>query len=185
MTIIYVIQHGEKERLPGDPGLTDRGHRQAGQVADQLRDKGLSAVFASPALRARQTAAPLGEATGLAIDVDDRLRERVNWDGVQSFQDFLGDWSRATIDRDYRPRGGDSSRQAGERFREFVLTHQTGESAMAVAAHGGVTVDLLRTLRGDEALPAGLLTDGIAPGAITTLDGLAVVEIGAVSHLED
>jgi hypothetical protein len=52
-----------------------------------------------------------------------------------------------------------------------------------VVSHGGVTVDLLRNLLGDDGLPARLMTDGIPPCAITTLDDLHVVSIAATGHL--
>jgi len=29
VTLVYLVQHGEKEPLPGDPGLTRRGQEQA------------------------------------------------------------------------------------------------------------------------------------------------------------
>ncbi len=29
MTLVYLVQHGEKEPLPGDPGLTQAGRGQA------------------------------------------------------------------------------------------------------------------------------------------------------------
>ena len=29
MTMVYLVQHGEKQRLPGDPGLTELGRRHA------------------------------------------------------------------------------------------------------------------------------------------------------------
>jgi probable phosphoglycerate mutase len=64
MGIVYVVQHGEKQRRPGDPGLTERGREQAALAGQWLRDKGLTAVYASPLLRARQTAAAVGEAAG-------------------------------------------------------------------------------------------------------------------------
>ena len=57
MGIVYAVQHGEKEREPGDPGLTARGRDQAALAGEWLRDKGLRAVYASPLLRARQTGA--------------------------------------------------------------------------------------------------------------------------------
>ncbi len=27
MTMVYLVQHGEKQRLPGDPGLTELGRQ--------------------------------------------------------------------------------------------------------------------------------------------------------------
>ncbi|WP_198667622.1 histidine phosphatase family protein, partial [Glycomyces dulcitolivorans] len=46
MTTVFVVQHGEKERVPGDPGLTARGRAQAALAAERLRGEGLRAVFA-------------------------------------------------------------------------------------------------------------------------------------------
>jgi hypothetical protein len=53
----------------------------------------------------------------------------------------------------------------------------------AGTTHGGVTVDLLRTLLGDSAVPPGLLQHGIPPGAVTKLDGTRVVTIADATHL--
>jgi hypothetical protein len=43
-----------------------------------------------------------------------------------------------------------------------------------VVSHGGVTVDLLRNLLGDDGLPLRLVEDHIPPCAITTFDDLHV-----------
>ena len=48
MTLIYLVQHGEKEPGPGDPGLTDTGREQAGRIARRLHPLGLTAVYSSP-----------------------------------------------------------------------------------------------------------------------------------------
>ena len=66
MTTIYVVQHGDKERLPGDPGLTELGRRQAAVTARWLQRMGLQALYSSPLRRARETAESLSRATGLA-----------------------------------------------------------------------------------------------------------------------
>jgi broad specificity phosphatase PhoE len=70
-----------------------------------LRATGLQAVYSSPLRRARETAEPVGYATGLAVQVDSRLRERLNWDRTQAFDAFLAEWDRSTEDRDliHRP----------------------------------------------------------------------------------
>ena len=182
VTTIYLVQHGDKERSPGDPGLTELGKRQAAITARWLRGTGLKALYSSPLRRARETAEPVGVATGLAVRVDSRLRERLNWDGTQAFDAFLAEWDRSTEDRDLVLGNGESSRSAGERLRLF-LAGLSGGSRVAVVSHGGVTVDLLRNLLGDDGLPARLMTDGIPPCAITTLDDLHVVSIAATGHL--
>lgn len=183
MGIVYVVQHGEKERALGDPGLTGRGREQAALAAEWLRDKGLQAVYASPLLRARQTAEAVAAVVSLPLRVDARVAERMNWDGSVPAERFFADWVRATEDRDFIPAVGDSSRAAGERFRAF-LKERADDGPIAIAAHGGVTVDLLRTLMGDDAAPEPLLREGVPSGAITTIDGLRPVAIAETGHLE-
>lgn len=189
MGIVYVVQHGEKERRLGDPGLTERGREQAALAAECLRDRtlrdgGLRAVYASPLLRARQTAAAVAAVAGLPVQLDARVAERMNWDGSVPFERFAEDWARTTEDRDFIPAVGDSSRAAGERFRDFLVEHGNGPGGpIAVACHGGVTVDLLRTLMGDAAVPEALLREGVPAGAITTIEDLKVVSVAAVDHL--
>jgi exopolyphosphatase/guanosine-5'-triphosphate,3'-diphosphate pyrophosphatase len=56
--------------------LTDAGRGQARHLAAQLREAGAKRLLASPALRCRQTLAPLSLATGLPIEIDERLDER-------------------------------------------------------------------------------------------------------------
>jgi broad specificity phosphatase PhoE len=53
---------------------------------------------------------------------------------------------------------------------------------VAAVTHGGVTVDLLRNLLGDDAVPAAVLAAGIPPCAVTAVDDLTVVMIASVSH---
>jgi broad specificity phosphatase PhoE len=183
VTTIYLVQHGDKERSPGDPGLSELGKRQAAITARWLRGTGLKALYSSPLRRARETAEPVGAATGLAVRVDSRLRERLNWDGTQAFGAFLAEWDRSVKDRDLVLGNGESSRSAGERLRLFLAGLSGGGSRVAVVSHGGVTTDLLRNLLGDDGLPARLMTDGIPPCAITTLDDLHVVSIAATGHL--
>ncbi len=183
MTTIYLVQHGEKERLPGDPGLTALGRRQAADTARWLQGRGLHALYSSPLRRARETAEAISHATGLGVRVDGRLRERMNWDGAQAFDAFLADWDRATKDRDLVLGNGESSRSAGERLRVFLGGLSGVSGPVAAVSHGGVTIDLLRSLVGDDALPPGLVGEGIPACAITTLDDLRVTGIAATGHL--
>jgi len=183
VTTIYLVQHGDKERSPGDPGLTELGRRQAAVTARWLRETEPKALYSSPLRRARETAESVGAATGLVVRVDSRLRERLNWDGTQAFDAFLAEWDRSTEDRDLVLGNGESSRSAGERLRLFLVDLVGDGGPVAVVSHGGVTLDLLRNLLGDDGLPARLMADGIPPCAITTLDDLRVTGIAATGHL--
>jgi broad specificity phosphatase PhoE len=79
------------------------------------------------------------------------------------------------------PRSGDSSHQAADRFLACVAEPRPGP--FAVVTHGGVTVDALRTLLGDDAVPAELVRNGVPSCAVTTLAGREVPEIASVRHL--
>jgi broad specificity phosphatase PhoE len=173
---VVLVQHGEKEPTPGDPGLTVTGRRQAAAVAASLPHDGVVAIRSSPYRRARDTAAAVAARFALEVTVDERLRERTNWSdpGLESLEGFLTEWQRTTDDRSYVPRTGDSSEAAADRFlaalADLASVHQDG--VVVVVTHGGVTVDALRTLLGDRHLLARdpeLLRDGVPPGATTWL----------------
>ena len=85
MTVVHLLRHGEVYnpdhvlygRLPGF-GLSELGIAQAALAASFLARRDIGYVVSSPLERARQTAAPLAEALGLAIGIDDRLIEAAN-----------------------------------------------------------------------------------------------------------
>lgn len=192
---VLIVQHGEKLPTAGDPGLTERGHMQAFAIAAYLRTAHpeVGSVWASPLARAQQTAAPIGAAFDVTMRTDARFRERMNWDGDDDLDRFLAEWRRSSEDRTYRPTGGDSSVDAAERFLGALV--DIGRAARAgtvvVVSHGGVTIDLLRSLVGDEAMEAawpGLIERGVPAGAITRLrlDEHVVTVVGfpSTSHLD-
>ena len=112
MTVVYLVQHAEKEPGLGDPGLTELGRIQATRTGRWLDGLGIGALWTSPMRRARETAGCIAAVTGLTVQADARLRERLNWDGGMPFEAFLALWARTTRDRDLVPAGGQSARQA-------------------------------------------------------------------------
>ena len=85
-------------------------------------------------------------------------------------------------DRDLVPAGGPSARQAAARLRAF-LAGLPGPGPTAAVTHGGITIELLRDLAGDDAPRPGVLQAGIPPCAVTAIDNLNPVMIASVSHL--
>ena len=183
MTVVYLVQHGEKERLPGDPGLTAIGRQQATRTGRWLRSRGMQALCSSPLRRARETAACIASVTGLTAQPDARLRERLDWDGSMPFDAFLALWDRMSQDRDFAPGKEESSRQAGARLQAFLAGLPGTPAPVAAVTHGGITTDLLRNLLGDDALPPHLLDAGIPPCAVTVIDDLNVTMIASTAHL--
>jgi broad specificity phosphatase PhoE len=183
MTLIFLVQHGQSEPGPGDPGLTAAGRQQAGRTAQWLFGCHLNAVYSSPLRRAVETAEHIAAAAGLPLRRDVRLRERMNWDGSVTLDEFRTEWDRSARSRNFVPRCGDSSRQAGERLRAFLLDLAAEPGPVAATTHGGVTTDLLRSLLGEDGLPPCLLEHGVPSGAITTFRNLDVVDVASVAHL--
>jgi probable phosphoglycerate mutase len=79
---IVLVRHALPVRIdstpdggPADPGLSDLGHEQARRLAEVLRGDDISALYSSPALRARQTAAPVEQALGLTAGVEPGIAE--------------------------------------------------------------------------------------------------------------
>ena len=84
-TVVHLLRHGEVHnphrilygRLPGYH-LSELGRRMADRAAEHLADHDLVHLVSSPLERARETAAPVADAHGLAVHVDDRLVEADN-----------------------------------------------------------------------------------------------------------
>lgn len=79
---LVLVRHGLPLRVdaapdggPADPGLAERGHEQAGRIVAALEHEDVTAVIASPARRARETAAPLAAALGLVPDIEPGVAE--------------------------------------------------------------------------------------------------------------
>jgi broad specificity phosphatase PhoE len=188
---VVIVQHADKQRLPGDPGLTALGREQAATTAGWIAENlTVTALWSSPLRRALETAGPVSEATGLRARTDDRLRERMNWDDpAQSVRDFELEWIRSSGDRDFVPAFGDSSRTAARRFLRFLEDIVRQQGTVVVVSHGGITVDLLRTLVGDDAVRSAsprLIDSGVPSCALTRLsrcDGWSVEGIAWTGHL--
>ena len=67
---IYLVRHGEKE-AGKDPALTAQGQQRARNIAALLRQAGIHAVFSSQTLRTMQTAQPMAQAAGVAVQAYD------------------------------------------------------------------------------------------------------------------
>ena len=79
---IVLVRHALPVRVdttpdgsPADPGLSARGHEQALRVVTALAADNVTALYSSPSLRARQSAAPLERALGLTATVEPGLAE--------------------------------------------------------------------------------------------------------------
>jgi len=110
-----------------DLALTERGMRQAATVGLAIAPYRPQAVYSSPALRARLTAAEVSKFLGLDVVVDERLHE-VDHGDVDSltgeeirerFPEFLERWRGPDV-AELRMPGGESMRDAQQRMLDFA-----------------------------------------------------------------
>lgn len=187
---VFVLQHGEKEPHPGDPGLTGVGRAQAQLAARVLAEHSPTAVVSSPLRRARETAAPLADLVKCPLRVDPDLTERANLVADDDPVAFAQGWQASIEDRSFTPAGGRSSQMTARDMLRALTRHAVGDRVIVVVCHGGATVDLLRDLLGDlelERRAPEIIAHGLPGAAVTELDregvGWRVGRIADVAHL--
>jgi broad specificity phosphatase PhoE len=146
-TVVHLLRHGEVHnperilygRLPGFR-LSERGLRQAEQVAEYLRNYDIGYVAASPLLRAQQTAAPIAAMHGVDVVTDDGLVEAGNvFEGrrVSVGDGALRDprsWPK--LRNPFRPSWGEPYRDIVDRMLATVhraRRHAAGHEAVCVS----------------------------------------------------
>ena len=147
MTTLLLVRHGETDwnavgRLQGhtDRPLSDYGRRQARQLADELANEGLEAIYASDLARARETAEIAGERLGLPVVLDADLREKDwgTWEGLTAVErdrvEFVGESTEAHQDRMLRALRRIAERHPGGRV--LVVTHGGSMRRVQTAAMG-------------------------------------------------
>jgi broad specificity phosphatase PhoE len=78
---VYLVRHakaGDREEWDGDDALrplSKPGRRQAAGLVELLAPTGIRRLVSSSAVRCVQTLEPLGEALGIAVELDDALYE--------------------------------------------------------------------------------------------------------------
>ena len=137
---LLLIRHARPVRAevlhgPADPELSDIGLAQAAALARWLADERLDALYASPLRRARQTAAPVAELTGLPVAVEDGVAE------------YDRDASEYIPIEELKAAGDDRWKEVPEAPEEFqahvvraiegIVNRHPGQR-VAVVCHGGV-----------------------------------------------
>ena len=158
-TLILAIRHGEtawnrEGRLQGHLNLplNALGERQAERLGAALADQPIDAIYASDLDRAAVTARHLAAPHGLAVRLDERLRERAFgihegklWTEIESgFPEDALRWRRR--DPDFEPPGGESLVTLYARCIAVVseLAAAHAGQTIAIVAHGGVMDCLYR-----------------------------------------
>ncbi len=151
-TLLTLVRHGQTSaNIDGvwhgstDTPMTDHGRGQASAAAAfiEANHQPIVSVYASPLERAHQTAAAIAEPLGLTPQLDAELVEYDlgDWEGL-SFSHLLEEkrlFHNMRADHDYRPHGGESPRQVGDRIANSLrrITDRHPGERVVVVSHGG------------------------------------------------
>ncbi|MFI6938043.1 histidine phosphatase family protein [Streptomyces sp. NPDC050418] len=162
-TEFVLVRHGEtvwhaENRYAGraDVALTERGRRQADDLAAWAKGQRIDAVYYSPLSRARLTAAPAARVLGLALREDARLLELDFGRGEglsiaemrEAFPEELARFVRRPV-TDHLPGGNDpraAARDARALLAELCVDHPGGR--VLIVAHNALYRVLLCELLG-------------------------------------
>lgn len=156
---LILVRHGQTEANvrralssapPGGP-LTELGRAQAAALATRLADEPIGAVYASAAVRAQETAAPIAVAHDLDVQVPDGLHEvgigeredRSDAESREMFAKVDAAWKRGELSAAMP--GGESAAQLLERFLPVVDTIVEQVPDTAVVVSHGAAIRLVAT----------------------------------------
>ncbi|MDY7220792.1 histidine phosphatase family protein [Halalkalibacterium halodurans] len=139
---IYVIRHCEAEGQPPESPLTNKGLKQAIDLAAFFDNIKVERIISSPYKRAIQTIQPLAKKLNVEIEINSQLTERV------LSTNHLSDWFeklRTTFeDFEIKFEGGESSQDAVKRILNVVEDSFTGEfENTLIVTHGNLMSLLL------------------------------------------
>src|SRR5664279_3560822 len=150
--LLRLVRHGESEgnvegSLQGsrlDTPLSETGRRQAECLAATLAGDDIDAVWASPMIRARETAVAIAAPHGLGVSLDPDLVE-FDW-GAWSGRPYDGEIEKEVSgvrarwragETELSPFGGESPAHAALRADRFLeRLKASGPCAPLVVAHG-------------------------------------------------
>lgn len=141
--IFYVIRHCQATGQEPDAPLTEAGKQQAIALADALSEAKIERIISSPYVRAYQSALPLAERLGLAVEVDDRLIERVL--SPVPLDNWRASLAETFVNLDLSFAGGESSRTAMHRGVAVIneVAQQT-KNPVAIVTHGNLMTLILK-----------------------------------------
>jgi alpha-ribazole phosphatase len=152
VTTLILVRHGETDwnrdgRWQGhaDAPLNERGRKQARELAGELAETPVAAVYASDLSRARETAEIIAAPHGSPVDVDPRLREVHvgDWSGLtmaeieERYPEAVRRWRTGAVDHAFED--GETYAAMGERVVaavEEIAARHRGEEVVVVL-HGG------------------------------------------------
>jgi 2,3-bisphosphoglycerate-dependent phosphoglycerate mutase len=152
---IVLVRHAEAVAVGTPPWdandderpLSEKGRRDADELALELDPYHFNAVYSSPYTRAIQTVAPTAARRSLEVQALDDLRERRLT--ATSGDDWADTLARAWADPDFSAPGGESGREAqlrGLRALDLLRARHAFGGRLLVGSHGNLISLILQSL---------------------------------------
>ena len=170
-----VMRHGESENNAKGTfdsrgitfnGLTERGRAQVAARLQELKEKKITKIYASPFLRTRETAEMIAEGLGFPrerIVYDDRLREFSfgDFDQKGTLKEFLA-WRAEHAYADRVP-GGESYLDAKRRFGSCIYELERTQACetILIVSHGIAFESLSTVLAGADIAGSDKILDSV------------------------
>ncbi len=150
MVKLFIVRHAESEwnpigRYQGllDPGLSERGLKQAELLGRALEKERIDVIYSSPLKRTYQTAQEIARRHGLEIIEDKRIIEIDHgvWSGmlVEEVKERFPEDFRMWLEEPHRVKfeGGESLQDVFKRVKDFLefIREKHWEQTVAVVSH--------------------------------------------------
>ena len=147
MKNLYFTRHGEtfwnvENKICGitDIDLTEKGHRQAINLGNKIKeeDLGIDLILYSPLLRAANTAKHISEITGIPCKEEPRLKEQAfgKWEGTaRDGKEFYYDKMQFVTSYD----GGESMLRLAQRIYNLLDDIKKDDKTYLLVAHNGIS----------------------------------------------
>lgn len=135
----YLIRHCKATGQAPDAELTAEGRKQAEALTEFFKEIEISHIISSPFTRAIQSIEPLSASRDLAIQIDDRLAERVL--STEDLPDWMEKLEQSFNNFELKFEGGESASEAAERGAAVLA--EAPDNAVLVT-HGNMMGLLLK-----------------------------------------
>jgi broad specificity phosphatase PhoE len=148
MTIIYMVRHGRAAASftdDLDPGLDELGRDQAIEAGRILQGKLPLQILSSPLRRARETASPLAQTSGLKVSIENRVSE-IPSPGM--LLEERGPWLQAIMQGEWKDQTSILQKWQGDMVKclldleqdTAIFTHFVAINAIVTAAENAAAV---------------------------------------------
>ncbi len=153
---VLLVRHAEPmpvgtpDVLDDDRPLTDAGRVAARELAEELDDWEITAIYSSPYPRSVETVTAIADRRGMRVQLLDDLRERVlSLEPHEAWQESL---ARSWADADFAMPGAESGRVAQRRavaILDLLRVRHPDGGRLVLGSHGNLISLILHALEPD------------------------------------